>query len=144
MIGNADAVKSMTADDLRAFHKQHFGPNVITVAAVGGFSDLNKLADEIDQRFGDWATVEKPADLPNVPAPDSDGRRATTEIPGKSQADLAVGWLSLPRSHPDYYAFEIVNLILGRLGLMGRLGANVRDKQGLAYYAYSTIDLVAR
>ena len=72
--------------------------------------------------------------------PSAEPRRTTAEIPGKSQADLAVGWLSLPRKDPDYYAFEIANLILGRLGLMGRLGANVRDRQGLAYYAYSTID----
>jgi len=32
----------------------------------------------------------------------------------------------------------MANVILGQLGLMGRLGANVRDKQGLAYYATSS------
>ena len=29
------------------------------------------------------------------------------------------------------------DLILGRLGLMGRLGATLRDEEGLAYYVYS-------
>ena len=33
--------------------------------------------------------------------------------------------------------------ILGQLGLMGRLGANVRDKQGLAYFAASMIEVGA-
>ena len=46
----------------------------------------------------------------------------------------------IARSHPDYFALDTANLILGRLGLMGRLGANVRDLQGLAYYAYSQIE----
>jgi zinc protease len=31
-------------------------------------------------------------------------------------------------------------MILGRLGLMGRLGAEVRDRQGLAYYASSQLE----
>jgi zinc protease len=64
----------------------------------------------------------------------------TAKIAGKSQADLAIGALTVPRTSPDYYPLEMGNLILGRLGLMGRLGANVRDKQGLAYYAYSAIE----
>jgi zinc protease len=34
----------------------------------------------------------------------------------------------------------MANVILGQLGLMGRLGANVRDKQGLAYYASSSFN----
>ncbi len=68
-------------------------------------------------------------------------RSATTEaIPGKSQADIAVGVASIPRGHRDYYALDVGNLILGRLGLMGRLGAEVRDRQGLAYYASSQLE----
>jgi zinc protease len=61
-------------------------------------------------------------------------------IPGKSQADIAVGVASIPRGHADYYALDVANLILGRLGLMGRLGAEVRDRQGLAYYASSQLE----
>jgi zinc protease len=34
----------------------------------------------------------------------------------------------------------MANLVLGRLGLMGRLGAEVRDKGGLAYYVFSQIE----
>jgi len=138
--GDSDAIKAITSADLKAFHRSRYGPNVVTVAAVGGFADMAGMASEIDRRFGDWPLVQVPPEIPAVTEPGLEIRRTTVEIPGKSQADLAVGWLSLPRAHPDYYAFEIANLILGRLGLMGRLGANVRDKQGLAYYAYSTID----
>jgi zinc protease len=61
-------------------------------------------------------------------------------IPGKSQADIAVGVATIPRGHPDFYALDIGNLILGRLGLMGRLGAEVRDRLGLAYYASSQLE----
>jgi zinc protease len=65
---------------------------------------------------------------------------ATEEIPGKSQADITVGVATIPRGHRDYYALDLGNLILGRLGLMGRLGAEVRDRQGLAYHASSQLE----
>lgn len=60
-------------------------------------------------------------------------------IEGKSQADISIAYPTLPRSHDDYYALQVANLILGQLGLMGRLGSEVRDKQGMAYYVYSQL-----
>jgi zinc protease len=41
--------------------------------------------------------------------------------------------------HPDFYALRVANCILGQFGLMGRLGAVVREELGLAYYAYSSL-----
>ena len=66
--------------------------------------------------------------------------RTTEAIPGKTQVDIAAGVATIPRGHEDYYALDIANMILGRLGLMGRLGAEVRDRQGLAYYASSQLE----
>jgi zinc protease len=60
-------------------------------------------------------------------------------MPHKSQVDLALALPAVPRSHPDYYALNMANLILGSLGLMGRLGERVREQQGLAYYVYSRL-----
>jgi zinc protease len=58
-------------------------------------------------------------------------------MPHKVQADLVLALPAIPRSHPDYQALNVANLILGSLGMMGRLGERVRDQQGLAYYVYS-------
>jgi zinc protease len=35
---------------------------------------------------------------------------------------------------------RVANTILGRFGMMGRLGEKVREEQGLAYYVYSSQD----
>src|SRR5262249_34862822 len=43
----------------------------------------------------------------------------------------------IPREHPEFFALLMVNLILGSLGLMGRLGERVREQQGMAYYVSS-------
>jgi zinc protease len=58
----------------------------------------------------------------------------------KTQADIVWGLPALSRASADYYAARVANAILGQVGLMGRLGANVRDKQGLAYYASSSLE----
>jgi zinc protease len=44
------------------------------------------------------------------------------------------------RADADYYAIRVANTVLGRFGMMGRLGERVREEQGLAYYAYSSQD----
>jgi zinc protease len=94
----------------------------------------------IAERFGDWTAPAEPPVPPQPASPPATTVREAVVIPGKSQSDLVVGYPTIARTDPDYYALDLANLILGRFGLMGRLGANVRDKQGLAYYVYSQTD----
>ena len=140
VLGTPESVAAFTRDDLVRFHAEHYGPNVLTVAIVGGIRDIGEARDVIGHRLGDWTVrAIPPAPLPPV-APPTETERAETTIPGKSQSDLAIGYPTISRENPGYYALETANLILGRLGLYGRLGADVRDRQGLAYYVYSAID----
>jgi zinc protease len=60
-------------------------------------------------------------------------------IAGKSQSNIVMALPTIPREHEDYYALNVANVILGQLGLMGRLGASVRDEQGLAYHVSSSL-----
>jgi zinc protease len=61
------------------------------------------------------------------------------DIPGKFQADLVVGVIGPERRTEDYLAASLGNNILGVFGMMGRIGEVVREKAGLAYYAYSSL-----
>ncbi|HEY8447852.1 MAG TPA: pitrilysin family protein [Thermomicrobiales bacterium] len=140
VIGDEASLTAIGRNDLIAFHRDHYGPRVSTVAIVGGLESAEAAAELVAARFGDWSTPAAPADPPAPPTAPSGVLRSTAAIPAKSQTDLAIGTVTIERGHPQYYALEMANLILGRLGLMGRLGANVRDQQGLAYYAFSAID----
>jgi len=53
---------------------------------------------------------------------------------------LVLGVPCMKRDHPDYHALRMANLILGRLGMMGRLGESVREERGLAYGVHSELD----
>ena len=47
----------------------------------------------------------------------------------KAQADIAYGFTSLRRSDPEYYAYWLMNNILGQYALGGRLGDSIRERR---------------
>jgi zinc protease len=61
-------------------------------------------------------------------------------ISGKSQSDLVIGTNGPMRRDPGFMPALIGNNILGQFGMMGRIGDVVREKSGLAYYAYSSLN----
>lgn len=136
--GSEETVAAMTRDDLVRYHARALRPSLAVAAVAGGLAH-DEAAALLERHLGSWtgatpvATIEQPGPL----AADS---RRDDGIAGKSQSDLAIGAPTLPRAHPDYYALTVANHILGRLGLMGRLGESVRERQGMAYYAYSGLE----
>src|SRR5262249_39280159 len=67
-------------------------------------------------------------------------RRRVVEMPGKSQTDIAYGFATIGRLDPRYYAYWMMNNILGQFGLGGRLAENIRGRQGVGYYRFSSFD----
>ena len=68
------------------------------------------------------------------------GEAAAPDFAGKSQSDIAYGFTTIRRLDPRYYAYWVMNNILGEFGLGGRLADNIRERQGMAYYAFSALD----
>ncbi|MCA9833321.1 MAG: insulinase family protein [Thermomicrobiales bacterium] len=137
--GTRESVAAVNRADLDAYHTAWLGPNVTTIALTGGVKDIDDVVQRLERVFGDWQKdVPAPRHAPAV-TPIAATTRLEKLIEGKSQADVSIGYPTLPRAHADYYALQVANMILGQLGLMGRLGTEVRDKQGLAYYAYSSV-----
>jgi zinc protease len=138
--GTLDTVTRLTPDALRAFHARHYGPRGMNIVIVGAV-EAERAVDAVRERFGNWMHASQPAPLP-LPeiAPMAETRRGLRAIPGKTQADLALGVVGPARHAPDYQAALLANSILGQFGMMGRIGASVREELGLAYYAYSSIE----
>lgn len=135
--GEEETVAAVSRDDLLTFHRQRVRPDRSVIAVVGDVA-APRILERLNAALGDWAGTAFAAP-PAVPAagPGPSVERRTVAIPGKTQADIVLGVPGFGRMSPDYYAGMMADLILGRLGLMGRLGATVRDEEGLAYYVYS-------
>src|SRR2546428_6791245 len=58
---------------------------------------------------------------------------------GKTQSDIVLGAPGMARTDPSYYETMMANLILGRRGMRGRRGDRVRERRGMAYYAFSDL-----
>jgi len=136
--GERETVLGLTRQDMLDFYHRTYSPTDGALVVVGDVQTDSLLA-QLDQLLGDWARPTVSAALPPVAAPNGIVQRSVA-IAGKTQTDIVLGWLGPERSDPDYYAVALANTILGRFGMMGRLGENVREKQGLAYYAYSAVE----
>ena len=138
--GTAKTVKRLTLAQLADFHARYFRPDVTTIVVVGDIR-AEQAIEKIERALGKWKARGDSADhhIPDAPAPQQIVKKKTP-LAGKTQADVVIGYPGLRRTDPDYYALSLGDLIFGRLGLYGRLGASVRDKQGLAYYVYSGVE----
>jgi zinc protease len=73
-------------------------------------------------------------------APQGVRRRLVIPMMNKAQADVAYGFTTLTRTDPSYYACWLMNHAFGQYSMSGRLGDRIREKQGMAYYVYSSLD----
>ena len=138
--GTLDTVQRLQRDDLLAFYERFYSPRSTVVAVVGDV-ESDEVVALLEDTFGGWQAPSDnaPYDIPAAPRPAGE-RRVVVPMFNKTQADIVWGLPGLSRASSDYYAARVADAILGEVGLMGRLGANVRDKQGLAYYATSSLE----
>ncbi len=137
--GYEETVSGLNRTDLTEYYRRLYAPEGMVIAVVGAVSPAAVL-DEVRARLGGWRA---PDATPNRTIPPNvrldETRRGNAVVEGKSQADIVLGWPALARSDPDFMKAHLANNILGVFGMMGRLGENIRERQGLAYYASSRL-----
>lgn len=137
--GYPETIQSISRADLKKFHHVHYGPEGMVISVVGAV-DPHVVGSKVGDLFGDWQNPDQPAPvrLPPNPTPD-DPRTRKIDIPGKFQADIVTGVVGPERRAADFLPAALGNNILGVFGMMGRIGETIREKAGLAYYAYSNL-----
>ncbi len=136
--GSEVRIRRTSRKTILEFHDAHVGPEGL-ILSIAGDVDRDLVEEAVAGPLSKLpATNEPPSPIP--PPPAFRARSAWIPMPHKSQVDVAVGGPAVPRRHDDFYALYLANLLFGRIGLFGRLGHNLRDEQGLAYYAYSSLE----
>lgn len=135
------SVKSITRDDMEAFHKRYFHPNTMMLAVAGDF-DRKEFLGKLEKAFAGWEKVS--VDFPQVPPLQQDIKPevllAKKEI---NQSVIRMGHLGIDKNNPDLYAIRVMDYILGG-GFTSRLTTEVRSNQGLAYNVDSYFDVGRR
>jgi zinc protease len=137
--GTLDVVEGLSRERLVRLHADHFAPSELSVAIVGDVP-VTRAADIAARVFEPWHAPSPPAMALAAVAPSAGRRRHVIPMMNKSQADVAYGFVAIQRADPAYYAFWLMNNVLGQYAMGGRLGDSIRERQGMAYYVFSNLD----
>jgi zinc protease len=128
--GTAESLAAITVDDLKAYVRNVFARDTLTVAVVGDI-DADAAGKLIDRAFG--GLPEKATLAPVPPAAMQGlGERIVVNL-DVPQTVISFGSPGLARHDPDFYAAYVVNHIYGGGSMSSRLYREVREKRGLAY-----------
>jgi zinc protease len=137
--GTLESVARLSRADLVNFYQQTLHPHNGAVVVVGDVRN-EAVYDTLEAALGQWQPGHQPPDTTlSDPQPLSTLVRYVHTMPNKSQADVILGNVGPQRQADDFYTAEVGDTILGQLGLGGRIGLNVRDKAGMAYYARTSL-----
>jgi len=137
--GSIASVEALTRDRLAGLHERWFAPSAVSAVVVGDVH-TDRVVDTAGRVFGRWARLAADPLMVRPAPPASERRRIVIPMMNKSQADVAYGFVAIARSDPTYYACSLMNNILGQYSMGGRLGDSIRERQGMAYYAFSSFD----
>jgi zinc protease len=127
-------VKGLQAQNVREFFARYYRPNRSIIAVVGDVSE-REISQALEQALKGWS---KGAERNAPPAPAAIGAPQTIRLSKDlTQANIILGHAGVPRSHPDYYAIQVMNYILGGGGFSSRAMDSIRNERGLAYSVYS-------
>ena len=131
--GTEKSVAQLTRDDILEYANAHYRlPNLVIGAA--GSIDEQKTLDAVNSRLTLPVDPDglMPSEAPGpLTAPHVVVRRRRTE-----QAHICLGVRALSYTHPDRYALDLLNTVLGE-GMSSRLFLNIREHLGLAYDVHS-------
>jgi predicted Zn-dependent peptidase len=131
--GTEKSVAGLSRDDILEFANAHYRlPNLVMGAA--GAIDEDELLRVVSPRLTLPVDLDgaAPAEAPSaLVEPTVLMRRQRTE-----QAHICFGVRALSYLHPDRYALDLMNTVLGE-GMSSRLFLNIREKLGLAYDVHS-------
>jgi len=127
-LGSEAVIRSVQADDVRAFHARWTVPGN-GVLAVFGDVDPDGLVALLERHLGGWTAPARPTfptPAPVDPVPRSEEARE------KEQAVLVLGFPGARLDSPDRFALELIQEACSDMG--SRLFMRIRDELGLAYY----------
>ena len=126
------ALKTATLDELKAYHRGHYGPAHMTLVVVGD-ADPTLVRKQVERAFAGWTGGEPPPPV-GVPATLTAARTDVVQVAGKTSVSVVLGApTGLQYRDPDALALRMGTAVLGT-GSTGRLMGHVRDEQGLTYF----------
>jgi len=132
--GYTQSVEKIKRNDVIAYYKKAFRPNLTTIVVVGDIKE-DVLREKVQKLFGGWQGSD--VHMPEL-FKENDYTPKNIKIEKDlTQTTMFIGHPGIKRENPDYYAVYVMNYIMGGGGFSSRMMQNIRDNHGLVYTIYS-------
>lgn len=131
--GRIADLQKISYQSLVDFTEQNVRPNGAMIGVAGNV-DPDEVFSQVEKLFGDWAA------LPDREIERTPCERGINHIHHESaQTHIGIAYDSISYSHPDYLtAWAAISILSG--GSSSRLFTEVREKRGLCYSVYATLN----
>ena len=131
--GTEESVSRLTRDDILEYADAHYRLPNLVVGAAGSLDEQQTL-----RAVSSGVSLRSDLDgmsPPTAPSP-LGGPRVLVRRRATEQAHICLGARAFSYLHPERYALDILNTVLGE-GMSSRLFLNIRERLGLAYDVHS-------
>lgn len=129
VLGNGKSLKAVDRERMSTYWRRQYAADNIIFGAAGAVSD--KLLAELLER--ELPKIVLRAELSWEKAVEKQAKPRLALLTKKTdQANLCLGFPSLPNRHPQRFVLELLSAVLGE-GASSRLFQNIRERLGLAY-----------
>ena len=132
-----EQVRGVRPAQLRTLHADRVRPDGSVLVLVGDISP-EKAIDAADKALGGWLGPGRDGDVPPTPelVP---GPLVLVDRPGAVQSSLRLALPAVPRTHPDYAALQLANMVFGGY-FSSRWVENIREDKGYTYGPHTAIE----
>jgi predicted Zn-dependent peptidase len=136
VLGSKETVNSITRKQMLDYIACRYLPNN-TVVSIAGDIEREKVIAQIEPLFNEWATRELSSSY--ITNDKQTAARFRIEPKDNEQAHLCLAVHGFPHSHPQRFALDLLNAVLGE-GMSSRLFTEIREHRGLAYAIHSYVE----
>lgn len=138
--GSHAGIDAVTREDLQAHRERYLTSGNLIMSVVGDI-DAAQLKALMDKHFAGMPAQFRPQH--NVP-PLKLKAAGQTEVQKRAIPQTVVLYAGegISRDDEEFYAAYVLNHLVGGGTLTSKLGDEIREKRGLAYYAYSQLQLL--
>ncbi len=127
ILGNAEAIQRYTRDSVLQYMQTHYHAPRMVISAAGKLTH-EALITQV-HRYFHLPTSTNLSTTPEAARYVGGVVHLDKDI---EQTHLMLGYPALPLGHPDFYALQLLGIILGG-GMSSRLFQEIREKRGMAY-----------
>jgi zinc protease len=132
-----EQVRGVRPGQLRSLHTDRLRPEGAVLVLVGDLSP-DKAIDAADKALGSWTGPSRDGNMPQTPALQP-GPLVLVDRPGSVQSSLRIALPAVDRTHPDYAALQLANLVFGGY-FSSRWVENIREDKGYTYGPHTAIE----